>query len=219
MWVDEWQQLSERDKEDFARVINLLLQRTFINREEMDIRTRSMVINKDYRFLERYLSLFKDYLQVAGWEIQLDNHYGVASLYNRYEYNRKRINKNTTCFLYVLRLIYEEQMEKLSVRKEAFTTVVEVIEKMFHLGLLDKKPADKVLRDSFSALKNCNIIDKIEGSWIQPETRLIIYPTILFLVSNEKISELFQMQQQEEGITGISGEEEEDEAFTEDSLD
>jgi len=219
MWSNEWEQLSEKDKEQFARVINLLLQRTFINRDEVDVKSKNMVINKDYRFLERHLSLLKEYLWTAGWEIQVDNHYGVASLYNRYGYNHKHIDKSTTYFLYVLRLIYEEQMEKLSLRKEAFTTIGELVEKMFHLGLLDKKPADKVLKGCLSALKSFNVIDKIEGAWTVPETRLVIYPSILFLVTNEKISELFQMQEQEDRTTEISGEEEEDEAFTEDTLD
>lgn len=219
MWSNEWEQLSEKDKEQFARVINLLLQRTFINRDEVDAKSKNMVINKDYRFLERHLSLFKDYFRVAGWEIQVDNHYGVALLYNRYGYNHKRIDKNTTYFLYVLRLIYEEQMERLSLRKEAFTTIGEVVEKMFHLGLVDKKPADKVLKGSLSVLKNFNVIDKIEGAWTVPETRLVIYPSIIFLVTNEKINELFQMQEQEGRMTETSGEEEEDEAFAEDTFD
>ena len=43
--------------------------------------------------------------------------------------------KTQPSFLYVLRLIYEEQMEKLSIHKEVMTSVGEVVEKMHYLGL------------------------------------------------------------------------------------
>lgn len=215
MWENEWEQLSEKDRETFARVVNILMQKTFIVRDEVDPRSKNIVINRDYRFLERHRSLFQRYLNVIGWDIQLDVHSGVAALYNRYEYNRKRIDKNTTFFLYVLRLIYEEQMEKLSIHKEVMTSVGEVVEKMHYLGLLERKPSDKMLRDSFSALKGYNIIERLDGNWTSPETRLIIYPSIIFLVTNEKICALYDQLGQEEA----PGEEDEDETPGEDALD
>ncbi len=209
MWEDEYSALSDKDREQFTRVINLLLQKTFILRDEVDHRTGNMIINRDFRFLERHLSLFTHYLLVTGWEIQLDSSCGVAALYNRYGLNRRRIDKATTYFLYVLRLIYEEQMENLSMRKEAFTTIGGVVEKMFHLGLTEKKPTDKSLRESLAFLKNINIIDKIGGAWTNADTRLIVFPSIIFLVTNDKISSLFQLID-EAALALISEEEEVD---------
>ncbi len=219
MWENDWNQLTERDKEQFGRLINLLLQRTFIIRDEIDIRTKNMVINRDYRFLERHFNLIKEYLQISGWEIQMDNHQGVAALYNRYGYNHKRIDKNTTYFLYILRLIYEEQQEKLSLRRSATTTLGAVVEKMFHLGLLNKKPSDKILRESLSILKSYSIIEKIEGPWTSPETPIIIYPSILFLVTNERINELYQRLSQLENGKDFLEEVDEDENPGENAAD
>ncbi|MBS4023294.1 MAG: DUF4194 domain-containing protein [Dethiobacter sp.] len=216
MWENEWEQLNEKDREQFGRVINILMQKTFIVRDEVDTRTKNIVINKDFRFLERHRTLFERYLNVIGWDIQLDNHRGVAGFYNRYEYNRKRIDKNTTYFLYALRLIYEKQMEKLSVRKEVMTSVGEVVEKMHHLGLLDRKPSDKALRDSLSALRGFNIIERLDGGWTSPDTRLVIYPSIIFLVTNEKICDLYEQL----GLGEMpGGEEDEDEETGEDAVD
>ena len=218
MWQNEWEQLSEKDREQFMKVLNRLFQCTFIVREEIDQKSKTVVINKDFRFLERHYTLFKEYLRVGGWEIQLDNYLGVIALYNRYGYNRYRLNKHVTYFLYILRLIYEEQREKLSMRKEALTTIGEMVEKMFHLGLIEKKPADTVLRESLSVLRNFNIIERIEGSWTSPETWLVIYPSILLLVTNEKITALYQRLKQD-GSGDEAGEEEADEDLTEDALD
>lgn len=193
MWEQEWEKLSDKDKEQFARIVNLLFQKTFLVREEVDTKTHGITINKDFRFLERHNPLFSDYLRVAGWEVQLDTHRGVVALYNRYGFNHRRLDKYTTYILYVLRLIYEEQLEKLALRREVSTSVGEMVEKMFHLGLIDKKPPDKLLRESLGALRNCNIIEKFDGNYASPDTRLIIYPSIQFLVTNEKISELYEI--------------------------
>jgi hypothetical protein len=217
MWEAEYAALGEKDREQFTRVVNLLLQKTFLLRDEVDPGTGNMAINRDFRFLERHLSLFREYLRVSGWEIQLDALHGVAALYNRFGYNRRRIDKNTTYFLYVLRLIYEEQMESLSMRREALTTVGAVVEKMFHLGLLEKKPSDKAMRDSLSFLRGVNIIDRLEGGWTGPETRLVIYPAIIFLVTNDKINSLFELIARTGAAFTGEGEEDEDEAAPEDA--
>ncbi len=212
MWWDDWEQLGDKEREQFARVANLLWQKTFLLRDETDPQGRNMLINRDYRFLERHYRLFADYFRVSGWEIQLDSHLGVAALYNRLGYNHRRLDKLVTYFLYVLRLIYEEQQEKLSLRKEVTTTVGEVVEKMFHLGLMDRKPPEKQLREGLGALRNFNIIARVGGPWGSPETRLIIYPSIVMLVTNEKITELYGLLKQEP-------EEEDDEAVGEDAPD
>ena len=214
MYKEEWEQLTDREHEEFARIVNLLFEKTFLVRDEVDTKTRGIVINREFRFLERHYSHFTDYLRKAGWEIQLDGHLGVAALYNRYGHNRRRLDKHTTYLLYTLRLIYEEELEKLTLRREVSTTIGDMVEKMFHLGLVDKKPADKLLREGLSALKSHNIITKLEGSWTNPETRIVIYPSIQFLVTNEKISELYTMLE-----AGVQGEEEDDETAREDALD
>jgi hypothetical protein len=46
---------------------------------------------------------------------------------------------------------------------------------------------------AFSYLKNFNIIDKIEGRFEDPETQIIIYPSILFIVANDKIASIYEL--------------------------
>lgn len=192
MWNENWQRLSDRDKEELPRVINLLLSKTFVIRDQYDNKTKNLVINKDYRFIERHLSMINDYLRIAGWHIQTDGYLGVLAAYNRFGTNRFRFDKYTTYFLYTLRLIYEEQREKLTLAKHGFTSIGEIVDKMFNLGLIGKKPPDTALRESLTALRRFQIIDRIEGDWTSPETRVIIYPSIMLLVTNEKISSVYE---------------------------
>ncbi|MDD2497049.1 MAG: DUF4194 domain-containing protein [Desulfitobacteriaceae bacterium] len=198
MWQDEYEKLNTSEKEEFTRLVNLLLARSFILRDTYIRREKAMKINHDYRFLERHFDLFKKYLAISGWELEKDNNYGVIALYNRYEINRARVNKNITIILYVLRLIYDEGREKLSLKREIITKVSAVVEKMISLGITGKKPANQDLQEAFSFLKRFNIIEKVEGDFTNPETTIIIYPSILFVVTNEKITEIYDLLGMEE---------------------
>ena len=143
MWMDDYQKFSDRDKEQFTRLVNLLLDKTFLLRERVDPREKALIIDRDYRFLERFFSVFQGYLALAGWELNMDGQLGVAALSNRYGTNRYRLNKVETYFLLVLRLIYLEESEKMTLRRDVVSTVRDLLEKMSLLNLLEKKLADK----------------------------------------------------------------------------
>lgn len=193
MWLDGYEQLTHTEKEEFIRIANQLLSRTFIVRDRYSSKDKCLKLNPDYRFIERHLELFRQYLRLSGWELQKDNNYGVIALYNRFDLNRARLDKRTTLILYVLRLIYEEKREKLSLKREITTSVGEVVEKMINLGLIDKKPPNRDLLNAFRALSRYQIIERLESDVTQPETGIIIYPSILFVVTNEKISEIYEL--------------------------
>jgi hypothetical protein len=78
-------------------------------------------------------------------------------------------------------------------RHEVTTTTGDLVYKMLNMGLINKKPSDKELIDSLRQLSGHNITGKVDGSWEDVNTRLIIYPSILFVVTNEKISRIYEM--------------------------
>ena len=191
MWMDDYQKFSDRDKEQFTRLVNLLLDKTFLLRERVDPREKTLIIDRDYRFLERYFSVFQGYLALAGWELNLDGQLGVAALSNRYGTNRYRLNKHESYFLLVLRLIYLEESEKMTLRRDVVSTVRDLLEKMSLLNLLEKKLADKSLAEGLSTLREFNLLDRVGGEWTDPETKLVIYPSVLLAVSDAQIQQLF----------------------------
>ena len=196
MWMDELKSLNDRDRESFSRLVNLLLARTFLVRERVDLRDKSLVIDRDFRFLERYHSLLCGYLAVAGWDLNLDVHLGVAALSNRFGSNRYRLNKFETYFLLVLRLIYAEAAEKLTLRRDVTCSVRDLLEKLSMFNLLEKKLSDKSLSEGLSTLREFNLIDRVEGEWSEPETQLVIYPSVLLAVNEEQIRQLYEASRQ-----------------------
>lgn len=207
MWQEEYNKLSHSDKEEFSRIVNLLLVKTFVLRDKYSSKDQSSKINHDYRFIERNYDLIRIYLKISGWELQKDNNYGVIALYNYYDLNRTRVDKNTTTMLYLLRLIYEEEREKLSLKKEVLIKVSSVLEKMFSLGLVSRKPSNKDLAEAFTFLRRFNIIDKINGDFTDPDATIIIYPSILFIVPNDKLSEIYDITQEDEVEADLEDEE------------
>ncbi len=213
MFEEAFEKLNLTEQEAFRRIVNWLLAHTYLLQGTYAFEDNMNRTNPDYLFVERNFELFQDYLEYAGFRLERDSNYGVIFLSSSYEFNRVKLDKATTLMLYVLRLIYEEEREKLSLSRDIFTTTGDLVHKMLSLGVIKRKPANLTLRDSLRTLNRFRIVEKVDGPWENADTRLLILPTILFIVTNERISNMYQLIDEEE-----TGEHEETEADAADSL-
>ena len=213
MFESEFEKLNMTEQEAFRRIVNWLLAHTYLLQGNYAFEDNMKRTNPDYLFVERNFELFQNYLEYAGFRLERDSNYGVIFLSSSYEFNRIKLDKATTLMLYVLRLIYEEEREKLSLSRDIFTTTGDLVHKMISLGVIRRKPANLTLRDSLRTLNRFRIVEKVDGPWENADTRLLILPTILFIVTNERISNMYQLIDDEE-----EGEHEETEADAADSL-
>lgn len=191
-WEAQYQRLSETGKEQFARLIGVLLQHSFILQDKFDSKTQSTQRNKDYRFVVQHLLLFETYLLAGGWSIKNDDTYGYVVIEHRHGSHRKSLDKLTTNLLYVLRLIYEEEREKLRMSHHVYTTLGDLHRMMENFLLQDKKVRKGTLQDALSTLKSYQIIELINGLEIADDAKILIYPSILYVVSNERLRILEQ---------------------------
>ena len=213
MFESEFEKLNMTEQEAFRRIVNWLLAHTYLLQGNYVFEDNMKRTNPDYLFVERNFELFQNYLEYAGFRLERDSNYGVIFLSSSYEFNRIKLDKATTLMLYVLRLIYEEEREKLSLSRDIFTTTGDLVHKMISLGVIRRKPANLTLRDSLRILNRFRIVEKVDGPWENADTRLLILPTILFIVTNERISNMYQLIDDEE-----EGEHEETEADAADPL-
>jgi hypothetical protein len=196
--MEDYEKLNNSEKEEFKRLANLLLSKTFITRDYYDLKESMMKVNPEYRFIERHFELFSDYFFYSGWAVLKDNQYGVISMENIYEYNRLKLDRSTTLMLYTIRLIYEEEREKISLRNEIMTTTGQIIHKMITMNIFRKKPSDRDISESLRLLSNHNLIQKISGQWEDADTKIMILPSVLFVLTNEKISRIHELLGTEE---------------------
>ncbi|MGI6009923.1 MAG: DUF4194 domain-containing protein [Ruminococcus sp.] len=211
MIEEELEKLNMTERENFKRMVNTLLARTYLLQGDYDFTDHMNRTNPDYLFVERNFRLFQEYLELAGFHLERDSNYGVIWISSDYESNRYKFDKATTVIIYGLRLIYEEEREKLSLSNEIFTCTGDLVHKLLSLGAIKKKLPNHTLRDSLRTLQRFRIIEKGEGVWEAADTRFLILPTILFIVSNERISNMYQLIDEEAAV--------EDEEIEEDAAD
>ena len=188
MFEEKYNNLTNNDKENFKRVVNLILSKTFIVNHIYNKNEKMFKSNPDYRFFERNFDIFAGYLEMAGYKINKDTNYEVIYIENEYGFNKKRLDKSTTIFLYGLRLKYDEEREKVRLNSEVVITVSELIATLKDVGAYDKKPSDVERRNALSTLISFNLIQKIEGILEKADTKIVILPSILFAITNEKIT-------------------------------
>lgn len=192
MFIEMYNELTNSEKDNFKRVLSLILSRTFIVNRIFDGNQNTFKSNSDYRFIDRNIELFRDYLEIAGYRLIKDSNYEVIYLENEYGYNKKRLDKNTTTFLYGLRLKFDEYRENINLNVDTVVTVADIIKTLIDVGAYTKKPSDTEIRTALSNLISFNIIQKIDGILEKPETKIVILPSILFVITNEKITKLSQ---------------------------
>lgn len=218
MFEEKYEKLSMAEQEAFKKIVNWLLAHTFLLQDNYVFDDSMKRTNPDYLFVERNFELFEDYLEYSGFRLERDTNYGVIFLSSTYEFNRVKLDKMTTLMIYVLRLIYEEEREKLSLSRNIFTSTGDLIHKMISLGVIKKKPANQVMRDSLRTLNRFRIVEKPEGSWEDADTKLLILPTILFIVTNERIGNMYRLLEEEPGEMSQEDEDEETDQNAADTL-
>ena len=193
MFQEEYEKLSTNEKGEFKKIVSHLLAHTYLIREEYNFDADVKVLDQDFIFAERNIEMISEYLSYAGFRVEKDTEYGVIAVSSDNPDNRVSFNKLTTLMIYTLRLIYEEEREKLTLIKEVFTSVGDLINKMITLGAIPKKPSNSEMEKSLRALKKYNLIRKVDGPWSDAHTRMLILPSILFIVTNEQISNLSEL--------------------------
>lgn len=193
MFQEEYEKLSTNEKGEFKKIVSHLLAHTYLIREEYNFDADVKVLDQDFIFAERNIEMISEYLSYAGFRVEKDTEYGVIAVSSDNPDNRVSFNKLTTLMIYTLRVIYEEEREKLTLIKEVFTSVGDLINKMITLGAIPKKPSNAEMEKSLRALKKYNLIRKVDGPWSDAHTRMLILPSILFIVTNEQISNLSEL--------------------------
>ena len=190
MWSEQYEKLSSYEKIEFRRLGNYLLSHTYMVRFTYDSDEETTLPNADFNMVMRLLEVLQEYFEVTGWRLSKDDDYGIVSLISEYDNNRFRLDRFTTLFLYVCRLIYEENRENENSYHVVKTDTSSVVEKMKTLGLLKGgKSTQKERIDAQRTLAHFNIIQKMETSpWSGEGNDILILPSILTIISNQSIN-------------------------------
>ena len=193
MFEEKYLQLSNQEKEDFARVVNNLMLKSFVLRENYDRHSKMMKTNRDYSFIERNIDMIREYLEFSGWTIEKDSRLGVVMINNEYQDNHIRIDFLTSIIVYGLRYAYELSREKEEMTTEVFFTASDLLQILMDKGLIrqDKKPSAVAMASSYRFLENHNIISRVSGEFRDRSLSFYILPSILYIIDIDRINTIF----------------------------
>lgn len=172
-------------KEKFRTAANKLLNNCFIIKKKEDTRN-------DYIFIVQNKDLFFEYFDLLGYKIEINEMQGVVALSNVGGTGRLRLKKIESIILLILRLLYIEKRKELSLNEEVVVLSDEIHEKYNMLKIESKSNLDKtVFRDTIRLFKRYNIISNIDSDITMSDARIKIYPSVLFAVSNDNLTMMY----------------------------
>lgn len=141
---------------EIPRVVNRLLGRTFLYQDEEGDK-------EDYYLVHRHRPVFATLLALAGFTLLHDDYHRVFQVVSDFGYCRQRYKLDESLILVVLRKLYEEQTEHLSLAADPVVTIGEVREeyrtitgKERDLGIVRY---DAILR----RLRRLGLIETVDG--------------------------------------------------------
>ena len=195
LWLETYDKMSSSEKNQLVRCMNSLLSRTFLLSETYDDNEKLMKGNSDYRLVDLYFDWVHSYLSIAGWDLIKDRNLGVIYIESSYSYNRLSLNSMTTLILLTIRLLYDEERDKLALRKEISLSTGDVVTRLLSFNALKKKPSDKDLQDALRLLSRYNLIIRISGNWQDAQCQFLVLPSIQLVLEGDAISRIYQSLQ------------------------
>jgi hypothetical protein len=114
-------ELPERVQREIPRLINRLLGQTFLYQDrDAD--------KDDYYLIHRHRAIFEALFAVVGFRLLHDDYHRIFQVVSDFSYCRQRFKLDESLMIVVLRKLYEEQIEQLSLASDPVITVGEVRE-------------------------------------------------------------------------------------------
>lgn len=198
MNIDWLNGATQREIDQFKSVCNQLLSRTYIVRTVYKPE-KGRISNPDYTFLSIHYEQVREYLALLDWDLRKDDMNGYFYVLNTDEANRCNLDKKETAILLAIRMIYEENQERLGLEQDAICTVRDLLEKVVtDYAILPAKPNMEDVKRALTRLENHSIIQRIEGKFNKSNCKFAILSTVLSVVSADKLNMIVSALRKEE---------------------
>ena len=180
-----FEDMHDRDIEEFKRVCNRLMSMCFINKQNASTKS-------DYYFIIRHKSEFMQYLDVLGFSLDINEHYGAIQLVNREGYNHARLKLAESIILLILRVIYDEKKRELSLG-DVVINIGDIQEKYISMRRRDKQIDKTTMSNTLQLFKRYNIVELLDRDLTQEDARIVIYDSILMAVRVDDIKRVSEL--------------------------
>ncbi len=171
-------------KDKFRATANKLLNECFILKKNKDTIS-------DYNFILNYRNYFISLFDVLGYELVIQEDQGVIGINNPAGTGRIHLKKIESMLLLILRLLYIEERKKISQTGDVVIIVDQVYDK-YNMLKMQNKLDKTTLRNSMGLFRRYHLIQNLDADMSNPDTRVIIYPSILLAVANSSLDDMYQ---------------------------
>lgn len=178
--------IPEKSRRDVPRIVNRLLGQTFLYQD-------ADTDKDDYYFVYRHRTVFDGLLGLAGFSLLHDDYHRIFQAVSDFSYCRARYKLDESLMIVVLRKLYEEKIEHLSLVNDPVVTIGEVREeyrtitgKERDLGIIQY---EALLR----RLRSIGLIDTLNGRSIDvrdSESRLRLRGSVKLILPIQSADEL-----------------------------
>lgn len=176
--------LSQGDKENFRRICNKLISVCFVCKKKEDTRS-------DYYFLLRHKQLFQQYLGILGYQLVVNEEYGVIQLVNQQNYNRLNLKLFESIILLILRILYDEKKRELSLDNDIIIDVGEIQDKFMALKIRDKLIDKATLGNALRVFRRFQLLEPLDKDLTRADSRVLLYDSLLMAVRVDDIKEAY----------------------------
>src|SRR5512133_4190418 len=146
----------EKLRRDVPRVVNRLLGQTFLYQ---DVETDK----DDYYFVHRYRSIFEGLFELVGFQLLHDDYHRIFQVVSDYSYSRAHYRLDETLMIVVLRKLYEERVEHLSLANDPVVTIGEVREEFRTITGKERALGIIQYETLLRRLRSIGLIDTLDG--------------------------------------------------------
>lgn len=182
-FFNQFQKLTETEKEKFSRICNKILDKNFLIRQKESDK-------EDYFFVVGHLTLFQNYFMLMDYMVTHYEADQIVALSTEANRNRTRLRRNDTIMLLVLRLLYQKKSKEASQLNQILVSVKDIQEELDRTSLFKGKIPKTELQTTMRMLKSYSLIDFQSSNLINDDTRVEIYPSLLRVVNIDDMTKL-----------------------------
>jgi len=182
-FFNQFQKLTETEKEKFSRICNKILDKNFIIRQKESDK-------EDYFFVVGHLTLFQNYFMLMDYMVTHYEADQIVALSTEANRNRTRLRRNDTIMLLVLRLLYQKKSKEATQLNQILVSVKDIQEELDRTSLFKGKIPKTELQTTMRMLKSYSLIDFQSSNLINDDTRVEIYPSLLRVVNIDDMTKL-----------------------------
>lgn len=151
--------LPEKSRREVPRVVNRLLGQSFLYQDKEEDKD-------DYYFVHRHRNAFETFFKLAGFSLLHDDYHRIFQVISDFSYCRAHYKLDESLMIVVLRKLYEERAERLSLANDPVVTIGEVREEYRTITGKERDLGIVQYETLLRRLRAMGLIDTLDGRTI-----------------------------------------------------